>query len=275
MNKIKILGMSGVGLLGVGTFLPIVDVPVAGGVTYFRGGQGDGIFILIFAVLGAFFIYRKFYRWLLFPGAAALVLLTYGFFNLQRILGTLESQVKAESAGVTDSALRDTVAGMADTAVRTIHLQWGWAILLAGALLLIAAGLLKPELRTDSITEAIKRLDPSVLKKLPFSRKQPSKKETRVEPSFPMDFTASIAGDDSRACCIEGRKYLISKNFEQALAAFSKAVDLDPTNRSAYYHRGLVYQKLGQKRLAQSDFQAAAEMGHRTARGLTVNKKFF
>ena len=275
MNKNQILGVLGVGLLAVGAFLPIVRVPVIGSVTYFRGGQGDGIFILIFAVLGAFFIYRKFYRWLLFPGAASLVLLIYGFFNLQRILGELESRANAQLARMADSSLRDTAAGMADAAVESIHLQWGWAVLLAGALLCIAAGLLKPELRTDSITEAIKRLDPSVLKKRPFARKKSSRKKAPAETMPKPNFTAPIVGDDSRACSIEGRKYLVSKNFEQALAAFSKAIDLDPTNRSAYYHRGLVYRKLGQKRLAQSDFQVAAELGHRTAQGITAAQKFF
>jgi tetratricopeptide (TPR) repeat protein len=168
--------------------------------------------------------------------------------------------------------MKDSVAGMAKAAVDSVQLEWGWVVLLLGALLLIAAGLLKPGIRTDSITDAIKMLDPSVLKKLPFARKKPPKEQIKMAPE--PAFTASIQSEDVCEICTEGRNHLISGNLEQSLAAFSKAIDRDPTNRSAYFHRGLVYQKLGQKRLARSDFQAAAELGHRTAQGMVASKKF-
>jgi tetratricopeptide (TPR) repeat protein len=273
MHKNQILGLCGVALLAIGTFLPIVTVPMAGSVTYFHNEHG--ILLLIFAAVAAFFVFRKRYRWLVFPGAAALVLLGYGFFNLKRTLAEVQPRFNAEWVDGSNTPLPDAAAAMVNGALEKIQFQWGWGILLAGALLLILAGLLRPQLRTDSITEAIKSLDPSVLKRLPFSRKRGPKKEIPVEAAPQPDFTAPIAGDDSRECGIEGRKYLLSNNFEQALAALSKAIDLDPTNRSAYYHRGLVYQKLGQKRLAQSDFQAAADLGHRTAQGLSASKKLF
>jgi tetratricopeptide (TPR) repeat protein len=273
MNKNQILGICGVALLLIGTFLPIVSVPVIGSVNYFRGGQGDGIFILIIVVLASFFIYRRLYRWLLFPGLGSLALLLYGYFHLNRIVGEIKYQMNAGLTQLADNPMKDTVAEMANAAIDSIQLQWGWGVLLLGALLLIVAGMLKPGIRTDSITEAIKLLEPSVLKKLPFSRKKLKKepKNTVPEPAF----TAPIQSDDAREISAEGRKHLISGSLEQALAAFSKAIDNDPTNRSAYFHRGLVYQKLGQKRLARSDFQAAAELGHRTAQGIVASKKFF
>jgi tetratricopeptide (TPR) repeat protein len=189
------------------------------------------------------------------------------------MIGEIKSETNAGLAQLADNPLKETVAGMANAAVDSIRLQWGWVVLLLGALLLIAAGLLKPGIRTDSITEAIKMLDPSVLKKLPFTRKKPPTEQSKTLPE--PAFTASIQSEDVCEICTEGRKHLVSGNLEQSLSAFSKAIDRDPTNRSAYFHRGLVYQKLGQKRLARSDFQSAAELGHRTAQGMVASKKFF
>jgi len=42
---------------------------------------------------------------------------------------------------------------------------------------------------------------------------------------------------------------------------FSKAIEFDPANNLAYYNRGLVYDRVGDKIAAQRDFVRAKQLG--------------
>ena len=56
------------------------------------------------------------------------------------------------------------------------------------------------------------------------------------------------------------------RQFEAAIRAMTRAIDLD-TNVSAYYYgRGRVYLLAGQEDLAMRDFMEAGFLGHRDAR---------
>ena len=46
-DRRQIIGLLGCVLLFVGVFMPIVSVPVAGSMNYFKNGHGDGVLILI------------------------------------------------------------------------------------------------------------------------------------------------------------------------------------------------------------------------------------
>ena len=45
------LGLIGSVVLFIGVFAPIVSVPIMGNINYFQNGQGDGMIILVLAVI--------------------------------------------------------------------------------------------------------------------------------------------------------------------------------------------------------------------------------
>jgi cell division septation protein DedD len=58
-----------------------------------------------------------------------------------------------------------------------------------------------------------------------------------------------------------GRCHVVGKSFEEAIADFDAAVDLQPNYAAAFFNRGRAHQSLGQIALAQADMQRAYELG--------------
>jgi tetratricopeptide (TPR) repeat protein len=83
------------------------------------------------------------------------------------------------------------------------------------------------------------------------------------------NFTAAIAAYDKAiqldpklvtAYFSRGLVYFNLRDREKALADLTKAIQLDPTRPQTYHHRGLVYVRLNQKRNAKADFRKAIEL---------------
>lgn len=134
----KTLGFIGSGLLAVGVFSPIVAVPISGNMNYFDNGRADGILVLASAAVAAGLLFTDRLKPVTYAGIAAAVVLAYSFFNFQVRLW----QMKEEMA---DSLL----GGLALVALQSIRLQWGCAVLVAGAGCLIAVGLRKNAARSS------------------------------------------------------------------------------------------------------------------------------
>lgn len=67
-----------------------------------------------------------------------------------------------------------------------------------------------------------------------------------------------VAGDENAADALaRGQSLARSGKIEDALAAFDRALDLDPYNAQAFYQRGLLYQTERQHQLAVADFTSA------------------
>lgn len=118
----RTLGLLGAVVLAIGTFLPVLSVPIVGTVTYFNNGRGDGVFALLLAAIAAIFTWRA-ARWLIIPGGLALLLIGYSLLNAQRTISDLQ-------AGAT---------GLGALVAQSVSLQWGWLVLLAGAILILIA----------------------------------------------------------------------------------------------------------------------------------------
>lgn len=132
MNN-KIIALIGAAMLFVGVFTPIVSMPIVGQMNYFQNGRGDGIFIFGFSLIAATLALMGWVRHVLWPGIASLALLGYTFFGFQQRMSELRVQMNSELA---DNPFR----GLAEAAMSSVQLQWGWAILVLGAALTIYAG---------------------------------------------------------------------------------------------------------------------------------------
>src|SRR5262249_12414269 len=56
-----------------------------------------------------------------------------------------------------------------------------------------------------------------------------------------------------------GRKHLLHRDYDTALASFNQAIESAPYRAEAYYGRGCVYQAMGQTEPALADFDQAVQ----------------
>lgn len=131
MNRQQIIGYSGAAVLALGTFTPIINLPIVGSVNYFNNGQGDGVFILLLAAAAALAGFGK-VKLLWIPGALSAILLLITFSRFIQTINDAKNQL-------TDSLAGNPFAGLATGLMSSIQLQWGWLFLFLGAIALILA----------------------------------------------------------------------------------------------------------------------------------------
>ncbi|MGB9407507.1 MAG: hypothetical protein WCA89_08220 [Terracidiphilus sp.] len=124
----QLLGIIGSIVLFIGVFLPVVSGSTGGSLNYFQNGKSDGTILLILAVISFFLVLIKGYPWLLLTGLGSFGDILFRFVNVRRGM----SQAKTE---VAVNPLRGPI--------EAVHLRWGWAVLVVGAGLVIAAAVLE------------------------------------------------------------------------------------------------------------------------------------
>lgn len=133
-NPQQVLGIAGAVILFIGAFCPLITAPIIGSISYVHNGTGDGIFVIILAVISLVLAIVKKYKWLLFTGSAALLLVGFTFINFRMRMS--EAQEKM------DQDLADNMfKGLSDVFMNSVQLSWGWAILIIGVSCLIASGI--------------------------------------------------------------------------------------------------------------------------------------
>lgn len=127
-------GLFGSLALIIGVFSPVISAPLIENITYYRNGSEFGIAVLVIAGISLLVTFSRMYRVLPLLGAGALGVVGYTFINVQRKFSDARSQV---SEGIGEGALRD----LANSAIDTVQMQWGWAVLAVGAVLLLTTAL--------------------------------------------------------------------------------------------------------------------------------------
>jgi hypothetical protein len=129
------VGLIGSVLLFLGVFAPVITAPIVGPQNYFQNGQGDGVIVAMLALASIGAVLARYFRALWLTGLASLGVLGFTFVNFQQKLSELQRGMNRDLA---DNPFR----GLADMALQSVQIQWGWAVLVVGAiLLLIAAGM--------------------------------------------------------------------------------------------------------------------------------------
>ena len=132
MDERQKFGFAGAGLLLLGVFAPLFSAPVIGSQNYIQSGQGDGIVILGLALITAIMVVLERYTVLWYTGLGSLLAIGYTFFEFQRRINDVRAEMAAELSG-------NPFAGLAEIALDSVQLQWGWAVLLIGAILILVA----------------------------------------------------------------------------------------------------------------------------------------
>lgn len=138
MNTRQTLGLIGSLILFVGVFTPIVSIPIVGSMNYFQNGKGDGTIVLGFAVVSVVLVFAKLFKGLWITGLGTIAILAFTFINFQMKIADMKSEMESKLAG-------NPFRGLADLAIQSVQLQWGWAVLIVGAVLLIASAAAKDE----------------------------------------------------------------------------------------------------------------------------------
>jgi hypothetical protein len=121
--------------MAVGTFLPIIRLPFVGSINYIAGGHGDGMIILPLSgaiIAAVFYGYR---RTAALVGFAALALMMRALLKMLDVF----SNLRGETAGF---AKDNPFGGLATALANSVGIEWGWAVLIGGALAVIGAGLI-------------------------------------------------------------------------------------------------------------------------------------
>lgn len=132
----QIIGFLGAAVLAMGVFMPLISGPFGMSANYFSNGKGDGVFILAMAMCTVALVFTRKYRLLWATGGLSLAMLAFTFVRVQSNF----SKVKAEI----DSGLQgNPFRGLADAAIQSVQMQWGWAVLAIGATLILACAGMK------------------------------------------------------------------------------------------------------------------------------------
>lgn len=106
MEKRQLWGIAGSIILFVGVFTPIISMPIVGSMNYYNTAKGSGVLLLLFAVASLILVIKKMYKFLW-------VIVVTGY---SLVLGKL-----------------------AVLMLDSVQLQWGWAVLMAGPMLIQAS----------------------------------------------------------------------------------------------------------------------------------------
>jgi len=143
MNSRQVLGIMGGVLLVLGPFLPFVSSPVVGDITWFEGEKAGGIIMAILGIGSIFLAVKGKLRSLWFTGGAALAMLVYAYYDFHSALEATKQDVETKLAG-------NPLGGLAVIATESIELKWALPVAFLGAVLVIAAAALKPQLRSQA-----------------------------------------------------------------------------------------------------------------------------
>lgn len=136
MKTKQLLGVIGSIILFIGVFTPIISLPLVGNLNYFQNGKGDGTIILVLAVISLVMTLMMKYKSLLFTGLGSVAIMSLTFINFQMKLYDMKAEIENDLVG-------NPFSGLADIAMQSIQLQWGWALLVVGAGLIIASAIVK------------------------------------------------------------------------------------------------------------------------------------
>ena len=138
MSKKQMFGIIGSVFLIVGVFMPIVSVPIVGSINYFMNGKGDGVVVLVLAIISLVLVFAKKYKPLWLTGFASLGMMAFTFLNFQTRMSTAKSDLNAELAG-------NPFASLGQMALDTVQIQFGWIVLVIGAVLVLCSAAIKED----------------------------------------------------------------------------------------------------------------------------------
>lgn len=122
--------------LAIGIISPVVSFPIKGSINYLAGGRGDGILVLALTIASAYFVLNSNFRKLFYTGVSSLAIIFTSLWVFQFTISEAKSSLDTSLQG-------NMFRGLADAAISSIGLEWGWFFLIGGSTALIVISKLK------------------------------------------------------------------------------------------------------------------------------------
>ncbi len=135
MDKRFLLGIAGSIALCMGVFAPLFSAPLVGSRNLFANSQEVGGIVLLIGVTSLGIVLVKKYETLWLTGLGGLAMTLREFLKFYHD----KDQFKSETQD--DPFLADMASAMADI----VQIEWGWAVLLVGSILLLASATIHDE----------------------------------------------------------------------------------------------------------------------------------
>ena len=128
--------LTGSALVSLGVFLPIVQMPIVGTLTYFAGGKGIGVYVLLMAGVTAGLVVCGFRFVAPYVGIGLSILILTTLLRMYGIVAGAQVDYLQFSNGAAGKIAR--------IAAENTHLGWGWLPLVGGAALIVWGGFVAP-----------------------------------------------------------------------------------------------------------------------------------
>ena len=109
--------------------------------------------ILVLAIISLILVLSKKFKGLWFTGLGSMTVMAFTFINFQMRMSDVKAKMNADLAG-------NPFRGLADMAMQSVQLQWGWALLIVGAALVISSAAIKEHI---PVSEPITKTEPTVV----------------------------------------------------------------------------------------------------------------
>lgn len=139
-SRRQLFGLIGAAVMALGVFMPLMSGPFGMNVNYFSNGEGDGKFVLGMALCSAALVLFRRFTLLWLTGGLSFGVVGYAFFKIQSHISEVKSAMDADLQG-------NPFRGLADAAMSSVQMQWGWVVLFAGAGLILLCAWMKDPAR--------------------------------------------------------------------------------------------------------------------------------
>ncbi len=163
MSTKHVMAVIGAALLFVGAFSPVVTVPILGDFSYFQMpeaavkqgyvnvGHLVGVSLVVLAGISLSLALTRKYAGLWFTGSIGAAIPIATFFVLQAGVARARSKIDTKLQLIPIRLLAQRLQHVADASLSTISIQWGCALLLVAAALLLAAASMKDTPRVATV----------------------------------------------------------------------------------------------------------------------------
>jgi hypothetical protein len=117
-------------VMALGAFCPIVHMPIVGSITYVMGGRGDGILVVLSAMVIVVLVIMGYRRTSGIVAAVALAIMLHAIIGFSSVLANANADLARSMNG-------NPFGGIAKSLVNSVGLGWGWVLLVGGALAVI------------------------------------------------------------------------------------------------------------------------------------------
>jgi uncharacterized membrane protein len=139
MNNKQIIGLIGIVLIIMGLFIPLVKVPLIGGISFFENDKMESILVMGLCAISLVLILSKRKMLLWFSNIATFtVTLSSAVQTTRRLMSAKSTAEKILGEKLTNK-LADKLTGVA---MEHVHIYWGLVFLILGVILIFVCAIL-------------------------------------------------------------------------------------------------------------------------------------